>query len=149
MNEALLAKPIPDVSTASPSARILASVGAIAMAGGTVAVAAFDPSKNGFFPVCPLLALTGLACPGCGLTRSLHAFLHGDIVPALDFNLLLPLWIFIFGAFFVSLALVAAGRRGLGASLARPGLMTTFLVVLVTFGIVRNIPQWPFTILFP
>lgn len=149
MNEALLAKSIPDVSMASPSARVLASVGALAMAGGAVTIAAFDPSKNGFFPVCPLLALTGFACPGCGLTRSLHALLHGDIVPALDFNLLLPLWILIFGAFFVSLVLIAARGRGTGVSLAGPGVLTTFLVVLITFGIVRNIPQWPFTILFP
>lgn len=31
---------------------------------------------------CPLLHLTGIPCAGCGMTRALFAFFHGNIVAA-------------------------------------------------------------------
>src|ERR1700716_3309549 len=33
-------------------------------------------------PLCPFRLLTGLPCPGCGLTRSLVSLLHGDLSAA-------------------------------------------------------------------
>ncbi len=129
--------------------RVLAALGATALIGGSATVAFFDPAKANFFPVCPLLALTGFACPGCGLTRGFHALFHGDIIPALDFNLLVPVWAAIFGWVFISLVLLAVRGRGLYMWPTKPGFMVTFLIVLLTFGVLRNIPLWPFTILFP
>jgi len=41
-------------------------------------------------PTCPLHALTGLYCPGCGGTRAIQALLHGDPGRALAYNPLLP-----------------------------------------------------------
>jgi hypothetical protein len=35
---------------------------------------------------CPLFALTGLSCPGCGTTRALRALLHGDVMAAFAWN---------------------------------------------------------------
>ena len=43
--------------------RPLAALAAVAMP--TVFVAAVDPNTPGHYPVCPLLRLTGLYCPGC------------------------------------------------------------------------------------
>jgi hypothetical protein len=35
---------------------------------------------------CPFKMLTGLPCPGCGLTRSAVAFLHGDLSTSAFFH---------------------------------------------------------------
>jgi len=129
--------------------RLLAAAGVIAMAGGSATVWAFDPTQTHLFPVCPLLALTGFACPGCGLTRGFHALFHGDIVTALDFNGLIPIWTVIFGYLFVSLVLTATRGRVLPWRFIRPWMLFGLLVVMLTFGVLRNLPYYPFNILFP
>ena len=129
--------------------RLAAAGGVAAIAGGAGAVAYFDPSKAGLFPVCPLFALTGFACPGCGLTRGFHALFHGDIITAIDFNALIPLWVLIFGWVFVSLLLVAVRGRGLPMWPTYPKFLWSFAIVLLGFGVLRNLPVWPLTILFP
>jgi hypothetical protein len=51
----------------------------------------FPPGQAGFYPVCPVYALTGWQCPGCGMTRALAALLHGHVAEALGWNpLVLP-----------------------------------------------------------
>ena len=42
-------------------------------------------------PSCPVKALTGLDCPGCGATRAGASLLRGDITAALDHHALLVL----------------------------------------------------------
>ena len=37
-------------------------------------------------PVCPFYALTGLPCPGCGLTRAFCCIGHGELGRAWQFN---------------------------------------------------------------
>ena len=59
-----------------------------AVAGAFAYVAAVDPNEPGHYPVCPLLGLTGVYCPGCGGLRSAYAFVHGDVVTALRANAL-------------------------------------------------------------
>ena len=41
-------------------------------------------------PLCPFRLVTGLPCPGCGLTRSLVSLLHGDVSAAVLFHPLGP-----------------------------------------------------------
>ena len=134
----------------SPTAeRLTAVAGGAAMIGGSGIVAYFDPSTVKFLPVCPLFALTGFACPGCGLTRGFHALFHGDVLTTLDFNALIPVWVVIFGYVFVSLALLAVRGRGLPMWLTRPWFLWSFMIVLLVFGVLRNLPFYPFSILFP
>ena len=40
---------------------------------------------------CPFRALTGLPCPGCGLTRSWVHLMHGDVSGAFTYNVFGPL----------------------------------------------------------
>jgi hypothetical protein len=48
--------------------------------------------KSGMsLPSCPVKALTGLDCPGCGATRAGASLLRGDIAAALDHHALLVL----------------------------------------------------------
>jgi hypothetical protein len=119
------------------------------MAAATFAVGYFNPATAGFFPVCPLLKLTGLACPGCGMTRGFHALLHGDVVSALDFNLLLPAVLFFFGYLFVSLFLTFARGRGLDFKPFNQKVIWSFFILAIAFTILRNLPYYPFSILYP
>lgn len=140
---------IPAIDISPTAERITAGLGALVMAVGSGAAAYFDPTKANFFPVCPLYAFTGFACPGCGLTRGFHALFHGDVVTALDFNALIPIWAVIFAWVTVSLALLAIRGRGLFMWPTHPRFMYGFMIVLLIFGVMRNIPAWPLTVLFP
>ncbi len=134
---------------AKTTGRALAAAALAAMAGAAGVAWYFDPEKVSFLPVCPLLKLTGFACPGCGLTRGFHALFHGDVVTALDFNALLPLYGLLFGYFFISLVLVVRRGRGLPIDLLRPAILWTFLGVAVVFTVLRNLPYYPFNALYP
>ena len=129
--------------------RALAAAGVMAMSAGSAAVWYFDPTTAGFFPVCPLYSMTGLACPGCGLTRGFHALFHGDLLTALDYNALIPLFFLIFGFLFVSMVMIAVRGRGLVKLTHSPKLLFGFFVLLVVFGVLRNLPFYPFTFLYP
>lgn len=102
----------------------------------------FNPATHAFFPVCQFHRLTGLNCPGCGMTRALHALLHGELLTALRDN-----------AFFV-LTLAALAGRGvwLGAKKCRgrPGeffplkFLWPLLPVAFVFTVLRNLPAFAF-----
>ena len=129
--------------------RIFAAAGILAAAAGSSFVWFFNPSNVSFLPVCPLYSMTGLACPGCGLTRGFHALFHGDILTALDYNALLPLFCLIFGYILAAMFLVAVRGRGLSMKFFRPGLLYGFLVILIGFAVLRNLPIYPFSVLYP
>lgn len=66
-------------------------MGIIAVGGAASLYYFFDPAAHTWFPKCPVKALTGLDCPGCGSQRAIHALLHGRISEAFHFNaLILP-----------------------------------------------------------
>nr|WP_223204607.1 DUF2752 domain-containing protein [Gordonia jinghuaiqii] len=60
--------------------------------------------------VCPFAMMTGLPCPGCGLTRSWVSFMHGDVGAAFRFNAFGPL-LLVLTAVTVVAALVTLARR--------------------------------------
>jgi hypothetical protein len=133
----------------SPLERVLSAAGLLGGSVGVFLVGYFNPVTAGFFPVCPLYAMTGLNCPGCGMTRGFHAFFHGDILGALHFNALLPIFFLAFVYFVASMFLVLVRGRGLPFKIFRPGLIYAFLVLMLVFGVVRNLPYFPFTLLAP
>ena len=60
-----------------------------AVATGCFYIGLNDPESKQIFPTCGFYALTGMYCPGCGMTRALHNILGGNILRAIRFNLLL------------------------------------------------------------
>lgn len=129
--------------------RLFAAAGATAIISGSAAVWYFDPKTAGFFPVCPLYSLTGFACPGCGLTRGFHALFHGDVLTALDYNALLPFFAVGITFALVSMFYYAFRGRTLPFNLLHPNALWVFFIVMIVFGVARNLPLYPFTILFP
>lgn len=134
---------------ASTGERLAAGAGLFVVSAVIFAVGYFNPVTAGFFPVCPLYSTTGFYCPGCGLTRGYHALLHGDVLSAMHFNALLPFYTFVFGYILVSAFLLAARGRGLTYKIFRPWMMYGFLVIALTFAVLRNIPVYPFNLLAP
>ena len=129
--------------------RFAAAAGATGMVIGAGIVGYIDPAKQSLFPPCPLYSLTGFACPGCGLTRGFHALFHGDVLTALDYNALLPFFGLLVGFGFVSMALVAIRGRRVNIDILHPTALWVFLILLLVFGVTRNLPWYPFTVLFP
>lgn len=129
--------------------RLLAAGGLGTILAGSLTVWYFDPTKSNFFPVCPLLSITGFACPSCGLTRGFHALFHGDLATALDYNALIPVFVLVFGFVVATLVSIVLRGRGLMKLSSSPNFLVGILVLLLTFGVLRNLPFYPFTFLYP
>ncbi|MGQ0543557.1 MAG: DUF2752 domain-containing protein [Blastocatellia bacterium] len=133
----------------SPVERSVAAAGVTAMAAGSAAVWYFDPVSSGLFPACPLYTTTGFACPGCGMTRGFHALFHGDVITALDHNALIPLVVVFFGYLFLAMLSIAVRGRGFAVGNWNLGMLWLTFGLLVVFGVLRNLPYYPFNVLVP
>ncbi len=56
------------------------------LAAGVAGPAVEPPPARLLMPVCPWWALTGLRCPGCGMSRAIHHLAHGELGLALGLN---------------------------------------------------------------
>ncbi len=120
--------------------RLVAPLATAAAVGGAwVAVAVLGPARAVPLP-CPLLAVTGLACPFCGGTHAAYALAHGDVMAAADHNAVVVLA--------APVAVVLWARWLIGRVRGAPGPMFApsnrmLLIVsagLLLFAIVRNLP---------
>lgn len=122
-----------------------------ALAGAAFVVAANDPAAaNSRFPGCVFHNATGLWCPGCGLTRGLHALLNGHLGQALSSNALTLFAVAAIVVLMGSWVRVAWGGPWLRlpARLERP-LMFVAPAAVLLYGVLRNIPAAPFRSLAP
>lgn len=106
---------------------------------GFAYVGSVDPNERGHYPVCPMLRLTGLLCPGCGGLRSAHAVAHGDIVTALGCNALAVVGYGIFAVVWV-LWMVRAARGEPRRIAVKPVVWWGVGAVVLIFSVVRNLP---------
>lgn len=96
--------------------------------------------------LCLFHHLTGLDCPGCGMTRAFHALSHGDFCEAVELNLLSPVLFFTF--LLVLILDVVQLTTGFRPGIKLPRRVTLWsgyaaLVVVLAYGIVRNIVDIP------
>jgi hypothetical protein len=122
-----------------------------ALAGAAAFVATHDPSAAGTrYPGCVFHQMTGLWCPGCGLTRGTYELLHGHLGAALGYNIFTP----------VALAAIVVAWLGwLTVSWGAPairvppsiGRWTAVVAVLigVVYTVLRNLPVDPLRTLAP
>ena len=113
---------------------------AYAALGGLSAVVLLrDPLHHTVFPPCPLHAMTGLWCPGCGATRASALLLRGHPIEALHYN---ALWVV--AAPFVVYRLLVWGGEAFGIRLPRlPAgriVIGGILAAMALFFVVRNLP---------
>lgn len=119
----------------APLAAVLAAV-----AGAFAYVGAVDPNEPGHYPVCPLLHLTGLYCPGCGGLRSAHAVAHGDLLTALQANAPAVVGYAGFAALW-TVWVIRAARGGPPPRIDPPPVLLWSLgALLLAFTVVRNLP---------
>lgn len=120
--------------------RLLVPLGTLAgVAAAFAYVGTVDPNEPGHYPVCPLLRLTGIYCPGCGGLRSAHAFVTGDFGAALGANALAVAGYVLFAVLWAVWAVRAA--RGLPFRIAlKDAHWWGVGAVLLAFSIVRNLP---------
>nr|WP_156700394.1 DUF2752 domain-containing protein [Streptomyces sp. Z38] len=102
-------------------------------------VAAVDPNEPGHYPVCPLLGLTGLYCPGCGGLRSAHAVAHGDLAAALQANAPAVLGYAAFAVLWTVWVIRAARGRPTRID-PPPAVLWTAGGLLLAFTVLRNTP---------
>ncbi|MFJ8857408.1 DUF2752 domain-containing protein [Streptomyces sp. NPDC102451] len=120
--------------------RLATPVGAMAAVVGAFGyVATVDPNEPGHYPVCPMLRLTGVLCPGCGGLRSAHAFAHGDLAAALGANALAVVGYAVFAAVWLLWTVRASRGRPLRIGLA-PRYWWGIGAVLLVFTVIRNLP---------
>ena len=93
--------------------------------------------------------LTGLNCPGCGTTRALHQLLRGHLIAALHMNSLVILALPFVAYHLLSELLKRVRGKALPRIFTSPVWGWVLVGIVVAFGILRNIPIYPFTLLSP
>ncbi|MDA7922164.1 DUF2752 domain-containing protein [Verrucomicrobiales bacterium] len=108
-------------------------------------------SGTRWLPPCTLNSMTGLHCPGCGNTRAAHAILHGDVAGAVQQNILFVIAIpFLgLGALRVWVDWVYPGKWKPLPFRWRWGYSLVIISFVVAFGILRNVPKYPYSWLAP
>jgi len=126
------------------------ALGILALMAAAFVLRESGPNGVPWLPNCTFHRLTGLNCPGCGMTRAAHATLHGRLGEAFRFN---PV-----GMILLPLVAVWIGIELLGWIRGKPlpfrlnvGAKGGWAIVwiLLGFWILRNLPWWPFTLLSP
>src|SRR3954467_8913630 len=124
------------------SARMLGPVLTIAgLTGATVALHLRDPHVSHSWGVCPLYALTGIYCPGCGGLRAVNDLTDGHLGAAASSNLLfivvLPVLVFLLGRWAVERW---PGGVGQPDSRRIAIFLVTVGVAALVFTVLRNLP---------
>lgn len=110
-----------------------------------------NPSDNGTsFLRCPSNLLFKINCPGCGTQRAIHHLLHLEITEAFHFNALFVLFSPLILVVFLLLIYNFIFNKSVKIPLlSNKYFLITLLVIIVLFGVLRNIPMEPFILLSP
>ena len=112
---------------------------AVVLAALLAVLAVTDPGGAGFhFPPCPIKAMTGFDCPGCGGLRATHALLHGDVAHAFALN---PLYVasLPFALAWLAWRALAAFGAVRAAPVLTPRTTWTLVAIAIAYGVLRNL----------
>ena len=121
----------------SPALVLAASAASFAYIGSV------SPYASGNYPACPLYAVTGFYCPGCGSLRSLHSLANADIVASFARNPIMPPLLLILALVF--LRWVVLRWKGERLTWEPPAWVPIAIGVgVVVYGVARNLPGLAF-----
>ena len=87
---------------------------------------------------CPFRLLTGLKCPGCGVTTMLVDLMKLDVLGAFEAN---PVLLFLLAPSLLLVVLLEwKGKKSKAVRALCTGLLSLAVAILIAWGIVRNIP---------
>lgn len=87
---------------------------------------------------CPFRLLTGLKCPGCGVTTMLVDLMKLDVLGAFEAN---PVLLFLLAPSFLLIVLLEwKGKKSKAVRVLCTVLLSLVIAILIAWGIVRNIP---------
>ncbi len=99
---------------------------------------------------CIIYTVFHVYCCGCGATRALEDLMHFRILEALDHNVFFVLSLpFVSYYFFKQYIRISTGKDIIPFVKLKPRTVIMILMIILAFGVVRNIPFYPFTILAP
>lgn len=114
---------------------------ASAVAVATLALHLRDPHVTHSWGVCPLYAVTGIYCPGCGGLRGVNDLTNGHVGQAASSNLLMVVAIPFAAYFFVRWVYGAWTAREVRAVPHLPqGAWICLAVLAAAFTVARNLP---------
>ncbi|MCR5472688.1 MAG: DUF2752 domain-containing protein [Prevotella sp.] len=100
----------------------------------------FNPVETEYAPKCIFHAVTGLSCPGCGMQRFLHAFMHGNFLEAIQYNYMLIVlfpYLLLFG---IERFILIGERQKRWNSIIEGRVISTIMIILApSWFIIRNI----------
>lgn len=107
------------------------------------------PARNSILPKCYFHSFTGLHCPGCGSTRAVHSLFQGHFIQAIDYNIFVC--IFLPFALYALIGFTLRAWTGIRLPTRVLSARMTYIILtlILTFGILRNLPWYPFNILAP
>lgn len=116
-------------------------------AAGVLLLYFFFDARQFPFPRCPFYALTRFYCPGCGSQRALSSLLHGQLVQALHYNILLvaitPLLLY------AAVEQIKHTERQPVKLFYQPVFAWIVFWVIIIFWLLRNLPFYPFIFIAP
>lgn len=131
------------------SVRAALLLGAAAVfAAGALYLYFHDPYQ---YPLpCIIKLLTGLYCPGCGAGRACFSILHGKFFDAFCYNPLLVILLPFAGGYIAARGIdwAVTGGNHIDGKISIKLLLAVLIIILV-YGILRNIPVFPFSLLAP
>lgn len=105
----------------------------------------FLNTKFNFSIECPFHKLTGLYCPGCGITRCLFSIIKLDFKSAFHYNMLVFIMLPFFIMYYVYLNYIYICNKEDKITKNIPNYVTiTLLVITILFGILRNTEMFEF-----
>lgn len=124
-------------------------IGVLAFFGMLALYVFWSPSETNLFPKCPVYAVTGTYCPGCGSQRAVHQILNGNIIEGVRHNYLIALLGLVLSYQALMFIMNNVLQKGIVNLLHNSKVTLGILVFVILFWILRNISLFPFTELAP
>lgn len=122
-------------------------------AGAVCAVGAFylyHHNPHSYPLPCIFYMMTGLYCPGCGAGRACYSILHLQFKDAFCYNPLMTILLPLIGLYITARAVdwMFTGGNHVDRRISAK-LLGWILAIVFVYGVLRNIPVFPFTLLAP